>query len=240
MNKRDRVSYEYGISSATYVAYTAAEIEPNITSSEGGIYYIFEGARTDLKIGDRILKYDNKDYTNEGFFNYIKEKKIDEKIEFDILRDNKEIKAYAIVSDIKDSLIEEYQGIGVLVFTINKYQNKPDVYFSIKPNELGSSGSLMLTLGLYDALVKEDITKGLKIAGTGSIEVDGRVSEIAGVKYKIMGAVKNKCDVFLVPEENYEEALEVVKKRHYKIKLISVSTFDEAIKELDKLNGSKK
>ena len=92
----------------------------------------------------------------------------------------------------------------------------------------------MLSLAIYNSLVEEDITGGKKIVGTGTIDADGNVGAIGGVKYKIAAAVKAKADLFLVPSDNYEEAKEVVEKHNYKIKLISVSTFDEAIDKLSK------
>ena len=65
----------------------------------------------------------------------------------------------------------------------------------------------MLTLAIYNSLVDKDITKGKKVVGTGTIEEDGSVGSIGGVKYKLNGAVRQKADVFLVPAgENYEEA----------------------------------
>jgi PDZ domain-containing protein len=78
-----------------------------------------------------------------------------------------------------------------------------------------------------------DLTKGLKIAGTGTIDDDGNVGEIGGVKYKLAGAVKEKADIFLVPNDtNYEEALEEQKKHNYNIKIVGISTLKEAIEYL--------
>ena len=77
------------------------------------------------------------------------------------------------------------------------------------------------------------LTKGLKISGTGAIDINGDVSSIGGVKYKLRGAVKNKADVFLVPAgENYEEAIKLQKKYNYDIDIVSISNFDEAVKYL--------
>ena len=90
----------------------------------------------------------------------------------------------------------------------------------------------MMSLTIYNKLVKEDITKGKKIVGTGTIDVDGNVGEIGGVKYKLIGAVKKKAEVFICPKENYEEALSVAKEKNYDIKIIEVSTFDEALEAL--------
>ena len=42
--------------------------------------------------------------------------------------------------------------------------------------------------------------------------------------------------MFLVPYENYDEALKEVKDNNYKIKLIKVSSFDEALEKLKNIN----
>ena len=55
------------------------------------------------------------------------------------------------------------------------------------------------------------------------------MGSIGGVKYKLLGAVNKKCDIFLVPKDNYEEANEVKNEKNLNIELISVNTLDEAI-----------
>jgi PDZ domain-containing protein len=79
------------------------------------------------------------------------------------------------------------------------------------------------------------LSKGRNVVGTGTIDKDGNVGSIGGVKYKLIGAVKNKADIFLVPNgENYEEALKVKKEKNYDIKIVGVSTLKDAINELNK------
>ena len=68
--------------------------------------------------------------------------------------------------------------------------------------------------------------------GTGTISSDGLVGEIGGVKYKLMGAVKKKADVFLCPKDNYDEAIRLVKDKDYDIKVVSVNTIEDAINYL--------
>ena len=47
---------------------------------------------------------------------------------------------------------------------------------------------------VYDnAITEYDITKGLMIAGTGTIDSVGNVGEIGGVTYKLAGAEKKRC-----------------------------------------------
>lgn len=90
----------------------------------------------------------------------------------------------------------------------------------------------MFTLSIYNKLVDEDITKNRKVVGTGTIDLNGNVGEIGGVKYKLKGAVKSKADIFICPYENYDEAINLKNKYNYDIEIIKVSTFDEAIEKL--------
>ena len=92
----------------------------------------------------------------------------------------------------------------------------------------------MLSLTIYDLLVKENLSHGRTIAGTGTIDRYGNVGEIGGVKYKIKGAVKDKADIFFVPKDNYKEAKKIVDKNKYKLKLVKVNTLKEAIEYLKK------
>ena len=90
----------------------------------------------------------------------------------------------------------------------------------------------MSTLQIYNTLISEDITKGDVIAGTGTIELDGTVGEISGVKYKLIGAVKNGADVFIAPSNNYKEALQVKEENNYDIEIIEATTFKEVVEKL--------
>lgn len=90
-----------------------------------------------------------------------------------------------------------------------------------------------MALSIYGNLTNQDLTNGKTIVGTGTIDIDGNVGSIGGVKYKLIGAVKNKADIFIVPNgENYDEAIKIKKEKNYKIKIIGVSTLKEAINEL--------
>ena len=93
----------------------------------------------------------------------------------------------------------------------------------------------MTALTIYSELVDLKIPKGMKIAGTGTIEEDEKVGKIDGIKYKLLGSEKKKVDIFFVPSENYKEAIKVKKKYHLKLKIVRVETIDDAINYLNKL-----
>ena len=93
----------------------------------------------------------------------------------------------------------------------------------------------MQTLALYDALLEEDLTGGKKIAGTGTITVDGTVGIIGGIVQKIYTAYDDDIDLFLCPKDNYEEALTAYNRLPHpeKMKLYSVATFEDALRILE-------
>jgi PDZ domain-containing protein len=89
----------------------------------------------------------------------------------------------------------------------------------------GPSAGLMFTLAVYNAVTPNDITSGRKIAGTGTINLDGTVGPIGGVQQKVAAAEAAGAEYFLSPVENYADARSVTQK----IKVVKVATVDEAL-----------
>lgn len=93
----------------------------------------------------------------------------------------------------------------------------------------GPSAGLMWAVGLYDLLTPGDLTAGRTIAGTGSIDLEGNVGAIGGILDKVVGARDANADVMLVPRDNFRELRDVDTGD---LRLIPVSTFDEAVEAL--------
>ena len=145
-----------------------------------------------------------------------------------LISNKKEVDRKAEVININGEL-----KVGIAFLTTYEYETDPSITVKTKSSESGSSGGLMLSLAIYNAITKEDITKGKTIVGTGTIDVLGNVGKIDGVKYKILGAGKNKADLFICPKDNYDDAMKVKKEHNLNINIISVETFDEAINYLE-------
>ena len=154
----------------------------------------------------------------------IEEKNVGDAINLKIKRNNKE---QEVVAKIEKE--ENKKALGVMIVTNYNLKPEKEVKLKFKQSESGSSGGLMMSLSIYSAISGKDILKGRNIAGTGTIDMNGNVGEIGGIKYKIMGAVKNKMDVVLVPSANYKEAIKVKEAKNYKIKIVKVDTFMDAI-----------
>lgn len=228
---RSDIDLKYANEKAKYWAYTLADKEVQEVSSKLYIITIFDGYETDLKVQDQILSMDNQSYkTIKEYQDYLQTKEENEFVEIKVLRNNKEKVVKSKLYKYKDRLI-----LGIGLELIKEYKTDPKVKVKFKKSESGPSAGLIATLEIYNQLTKKDLTKGYKIAGTGTIEEDGTIGEIGGITYKLLGASKSKTDIFLVPADNYQEALKYKKKHHLKIKLIKVKNIESAINKLEEL-----
>lgn len=230
--KRDKIYLEEANQNAIFVAYKKAGKSVNILDKHLYIIYLEEDSDTDLKIGDDILEIDGSKIDSLADISKILDSyEVGSKLNIKVKRNGKEMMKYAIVHE-KDGR----KLIGIALTSIYDYEVDPKITFTFSNSESGPSGGFMVTLAIYNQLIDNDISNGLKIAGTGTIDIEGNVGSIGGVKYKLKGAVDSKSDIFLVPAgENYEEAIKYKKKYHNDIKIIGISTFEEAIEKLESM-----
>lgn len=230
--KRDKIYLEEANQNAIFVAYKKAGKSVNILDKHLYIIYLEEDSDTDLKIGDDILEIDGSKIDSLTDISKILDSyEVGSKLNIKVKRNGKEMMKYAIVHE-KDGR----KLIGIALTSIYDYEVDPKITFTFSNSESGPSGGFMVTLAIYNQLIDNDISNGLKIAGTGTIDIEGNVGSIGGVKYKLKGAVDSKSDIFLVTAgENYEEAIKYKKKYHYDIKIIGISTFEEAIEKLESM-----
>lgn len=226
INERDKIMRDNSLDIATMVAYQSASKKIEIKDKKNIILATTKD--NGLKVGDIITKVEDiKCEDIKEIQNIIAKKNIGDKIKFTIIRNNKEI-------DITTKVDKEgnTKAVGVIIVTEYEYETDPQINIKFKRSERGASGGLMLTLTIYNAISDEDIIKGRNIAGTGTISSDGTVGEIDGIKYKIMGAAKDKMDIVFVPSSNYEEAIKTKEKYNYNLNIIKVDNFIEAVEYL--------
>lgn len=228
---RNRVMLENSRQNAILVAYKKAGKDIKINGKKNIVIATTED--NNLKIGDVILSVGGINIDNTSQLRtIINNANVGDELNVKILRDNEELD---VVSKV--TLDDGNKVIGIVMVTNYDYELDPNIEISFKASEGGSSGGLMIALNIYNALTESDITYSHRIAGTGTIDVDGNVGEIDGVKYKIMGAYKNKMELVFVPKENYEEAINVVKEKKYDMEVVGVATFDEALEYLQTKYG---
>lgn len=71
----------------------------------------------------------------------------------------------------------------------------------------GSSAGTMFALGIIDRLTPEDEANGERIAGTGTMDLNGDVGPIGGIRQKMAGAVRDGATWFLAPADNCDEVV---------------------------------
>lgn len=229
MLELEKLYMQSSIDNATILAYQKADKEIDVTREVNNIIYIAPEAKTDLEIYDEVLSADGVEVKNLAELkDVVNSKKEGDVITITVNRDGEQKDCQAEIYNTSDGL-----KVGISFLTTYEYITDPSITVETKSSESGSSGGLMLSLAIYNAITYEDITHGKTIVGTGTITVDGIVGPIDGVKYKILGAVKSDADMFLCPEENYEEALEVKEEFDLDILIHSVKTFDEALAYLN-------
>lgn len=228
MMERERLQLQNSIDNAIINAYRKAGKDITVLNY---IDRIVDEAKTDLQKDDILLSIEGHSVTSLGELKRVVESYEEGvQLKVKVRRGDEEKDCYATTFKIGEDV-----KIGISIMTTFDEELNPEIKVKTKSSEMGSSGGLMMSLTIYNKLVEEDITHGKKIVGTGTIDADGNVGEIGGVKYKLIGAVKNKADVFICPEENYEEALKVAKEKDYDIKIINVKTFDEVLEKLKSL-----
>jgi Lon-like protease len=88
----------------------------------------------------------------------------------------------------------------------------------------GPSAGLMFALGIVDRLTPEDEVAGVVVAGTGTMDVDGTVGRIGGIRQKLAGARRDGATWFLSPADNCADVVGHVPEG---LRVVRVADLDE-------------
>lgn len=113
----------------------------------------------------------------------------------------------------------------------------PDVPFTVNFNLAdigGPSAGLMFTLAVVDKLSPGELNGGKFVAGTGTIDSDGDVGPIGGIKYKLIAAREAGAETFLVPAKNCAEAKQGAPEG---LLLVKVETLTDAVDALEAVDN---
>lgn len=128
----------------------------------------------------------------------------------------------------------DYNGVVALGVSVRVDYTFPfDVEIEL-PDVGGPSAGMMFALGIYDTLTEGELTGGLSIAGTGTIDAEGTVGPIGGIRQKLYGAERAGASLFLAPEGNCDEVVGHVPDG---IDVVSVGTLDDAIAAVESVAG---
>ena len=200
------------------------------------VYYVsdireYSDAIKKLKIGDVITKIDGKEINQiEEIRTSYAKKSIGDSLLITVERKDKNGKVTPVTTQVilvENLDIEEKErpAIGILVGTSARFPI--DVDFNL-PGVGGPSAGLIFAVGIVEKLTEEDLVRGRKIAGTGTITASGKVGGIGGIEEKMVGASRIGATIFIAPRENCPDIEHVPNG----LKVIPVSTLSEAIEAL--------
>lgn len=219
---------------AEVVALKKAGYNPEIRGDGAQVVEIMPDSPAKNKIfpGDIIKKVDGEKVNlADEMVKKVTAHKIGENVVLEVERKGKTLKI--TVPTMESSSEKGKAVIGVYITTLNW---KPILPINIRINtgEIGgpSAGS-MFALEILNQLSHEDLTKGKKIAGTGTISLNGDIGEIGGIQQKVVAAHRDGAEIFFAPEKNAKDAMEAAKKLG--IKVVSVKKLDDILDYLSKL-----
>lgn len=189
--------------------------------------------------GDRIVSVEGQHIPDpQALSALLSSRKIGDRVEAVLQRDGKEITEQVALVEVTDADTGKGKpGLGVVIGAVQKVEPKvAGKSVSFTDTDVGGpSAGLMFTMEIYNQLTPGDLTGGHRIAGTGTINAEGTVGAIGGVKHKIVAADRERAEVFFVPVKNYDEAKAKADEIGTSMKLVPVSTLGEALDYMEKL-----
>ncbi|WP_151733922.1 SepM family pheromone-processing serine protease ['Paenibacillus yunnanensis' Narsing Rao et al. 2020] len=246
----DRTEQEYAaeqvyyMSSSQSFAVQAAYKAANVPYEEVTDYlYVFSvpetGNKDQFRPGDRIVAVAGEKVTDaEALAKLLSSRAIGDRVDVKLQRDGKEISEQVKLVEVRDKENSPARpGLGISIGAVQKVVPEEEGHgISFVDTEVGGpSAGLMFTMEIYNRLTPGDLTKGYRVAGTGTMDAGGNVGAIGGVKHKIVAADREEADIFFVPLKNVDEAKARADQICTKMKLVPVATLDEALKYMEEL-----
>ncbi len=211
------------------IAVALDSLNYDIQSEGDGVLVV--GLLDDSPVKDKLIKNDlivsiNNELVKSvsEFISMLRTYEIGDIVNIGLIRNEQEL-------TIETKLIEhvEYENepmVGFLASTPNQQFIFPFEVDIKTGNVGGPSAGMMMALNVYNLLTEDDITNGKKIAGTGTIEIDGSIGPVGGVKQKVIAAKRANAGLILVPTANYEEASVFADDN---TQIVAVDSFDNAL-----------
>ena len=183
-----------------------------------------------LQPGDAIDMVNNIEVSDlKAFQDVVKRTKPGEQIVIDYRRKNAAAGTATITLGEHPDGNPGYLGIGVL--------DAPWAMFDIEFNLAnigGPSAGLMFSLAVIDKLTTGELNDGKFVAGTGTIDADGKVGSIGGITHKMLAAREAGATIFLVPADNCAEARSAHEDG---LQLVKVDTLTTAVDALNTISA---
>jgi len=187
-------------------------------------------AKDKLRDGDAIDAVNGTPVADvAAFTGLLEHTKPGDDIVVDFRRKNEAPGTVTITLGSNDDRDYGYVGVGV--------RDAPWAPFTIDFNLAnigGPSAGLMFSLAVVDKLTPGELNDGRNVAGSGTIDGEGKVGSIGGITHKLAAAREAGATVFLVPADNCAEA---VSAKQDGMELVKVETLDSAVEALNTVSA---
>ncbi len=186
-----------------------------------------------LKVDDRISTVDGTAVaTPQALLDVLKRHKPGDEIAVTVQRGAQRLTEQVTLGTRPDDPARPLFGI-----TPTMVAEDPNINIRFNVGDIGGpSAGLMLTLSVIDEMTPGNLSGGKFVAGTGTIDPEGKVGEIGGIPHKIKAASEAGATVFLVPAGNCAAASDGAPDG---IELVKVSTLTDAMDALATLGTDK-
>ncbi len=187
------------------------------------------GASADiLEAGDLISAIDGVAVrTPNDVIQAVENRHVGQQVVFSIVRDR--VTMQKTVTTTPSSTSPDTPDVGI---DLNiGYSYEPKVRFAIDPAVGGPSAGVMFALATYDRLTPGNLVSGAVVAGSGTVNAEGKVGSIGGVEEKLAAAVRDQATVFVLPADNCADITNVPAG----IRLVPVAKLQDAIDRLTAL-----
>lgn len=174
-------------------------------------------AESSVQIGDRLLELEGEPITSLESLRDDLQDLPEDTAELTVLRDGSR-------RSVSVETIDEGHGRQLGVYLDREFDFPLDVEFGLE-DVGGPSAGMMLSLSLIDQLTEGSLAGDHHVVGTGTIDADGDVGPIGGIRQKMIGASQADADLFLAPVENCDEV-----RGHEPdgLPVVAVDTLDDA------------
>lgn len=136
----------------------------------------------------------------------VRAKPVGSSITFDVTRSGDSGTPETVTETIVSGENPDKPGVPYVGVNVGPYA-VPDFTIDFTLQDVGGpSAGLMFATGIVDKLTPGDLTGGRHIAGTGTIDPDGTVGPIGGIRQKLAAARDAGAELFLMPRQHCKEA----------------------------------
>jgi PDZ domain-containing protein len=237
--QRQRLQMRASHSDALEAVYRSLGIPYEIKTENIVVFSVLPGFAADgaLRPGDRLLKIDGRDIAaDEDVRAAMEGKRVGDVAEVTFRRGSAEETVRLTLRALPNT-DPPRPGMGMTYGALQTIESEDAAYrVEMKAGSIGGpSAGLMFALEMYDRFTEGDLTRGYRIAGTGTIAPDGTIGTIGGVAHKVVGADRSDAVVFFVPPGNAEAAAAKAAAIDSKMEIVTVSTLAEALDYLASL-----